>query len=304
VVNTVIIIVGPTASGKTALSLQVAKHLGTSIISADSRQCFRELDIGVAKPTNEQLQQVKHYFINSHSIIDAVTAQTFEEYALHAADEIFKNSRFAVMVGGTGLYIKAFCEGLDEIPAIDEALRNSIIENYNNHGLQWLQQQVMETDSAFWQAGEKQNPHRLLRALQVKLGTGKSILNYQKKQPAKRPFNILKIGIDLPRPLLYTNIDTRVDEMVHSGLSNEAHNLLPYRRFNALQTVGYKEFFDFFDGKCTLEKAISNVKKNTRHYAKRQVTWFKKDPLIIWKPAFSMDFIESGAQSLQSVALG
>ncbi|HVX51875.1 MAG TPA: tRNA (adenosine(37)-N6)-dimethylallyltransferase MiaA [Chitinophagaceae bacterium] len=291
--NTVIIITGPTASGKTGLALQLAQCLGTDIISADSRQCYRELNIGVAKPTPEELRQVKHYFINSHSIQDNVTAQTFEQYALHAVQEIFSYNRFAVMAGGTGLYIKAFCEGLDAIPPVDESLRRDIIDRYNQLGIAWLQQQVAENDPVYWQTGEQQNPQRLMRALEVKLAAGTSITSFQKKKAVTRPFNIIKIGIDLPRNQLYHNINVRVDSMIKQGLQQEAYALLPYRHLNALQTVGYKEFFDLFDQKISVEEAIDEVKKNTRHYAKRQLTWFKKDAHIIWKAAFSLSFIES-----------
>lgn len=296
--NTVIIIVGPTASGKTALALQLARYLNTSIISADSRQCFRELNIGVAKPTAEELSLVKHYFINSHSITDNVTAQTFEEYSLQVASKVFASKRYLVMAGGTGLYIKAFCEGLDEIPAVDAGLRVNITAQYNQHGLAWLQQQVQQHDALYWQSGEQQNPQRLIRALEVKLGTGQSITSWQKKQPVKRPFNIIKFGIDLPRNELYNNINHRVNVMVQAGLEQEVKNLVQYRHFNALQTVGYKEFFNFFEHKISVEQAINEVKINTRHYAKRQLTWFRKDSAIIWKPALSVDFIISALQNL------
>lgn len=291
--NTVIIIVGPTASGKTALALQLAQHLNTCIISADSRQCFRELNIGVAKPTPEELGLVKHYFINSHSITDAVTAQTFEKYSLQVTAEVFASKRYIVMAGGTGLYIKAFCEGLDDIPAIDASVRSNIAAQYDEFGLSWLQQQVINEDPVYWQQGEQQNPQRLMRALEVKLGTGQSIISWQKRQPVKRPFNIIKFGIDLPRAELYSNINHRVDVMMRLGLKDEVANLIKYRHLNALQTVGYKEFFDFFDKKISVDDAINQVKTNTRHYAKRQLTWFKKDSSIIWKPAPSVDFVLS-----------
>lgn len=291
--RTVLIITGPTASGKTALALRAAQALGTSIISSDSRQCYRELNIGVAKPTPEELSLVPHYFINSHSITETVTAQTFEQYALAAVAEIFTQSDYAVMVGGTGLYIKAFCEGLDEIPAIDETIRQNITAQYTANGLAWLQQQVQQHDPAYWQHGEIQNPQRLMRALEVVLGTGQSITSFQKKQKVHRPFNIIKIGIDLPRQQLYNNIDARVDEMERAGLVAEVQNLLPYRHFNALQTVGYKEIFEFFEGNISVDEALKKVKTNTRHYAKRQLTWFRKDDAIIWKPTFSVDFIEA-----------
>ena len=193
--NTIIIIVGPTASGKTSLSLQLAEHLNTNIISADSRQCFKELNIGVAKPANEELERVKHYFINSHSVFENVTAQTFEQYALKAAEEIFKHNKYSVMAGGTGLYIKAFCEGLDEIPDVDEMIRKEIIEEYNNKGLLWLQNEVKKKDPLFWQTGEQQNPQRLMRALEVFLSSGKSITTFRTQVKKERSFNIIKIGL-------------------------------------------------------------------------------------------------------------
>ena len=288
--GTVFIIVGPTASGKTALSLQLAKHFNTSIISADSRQCFRELGVGVAKPTEAELQEVKHYFINSHSIHDVVNAQVFENYALQAVNEIFANNKYAVMVGGTGLYIKAFCEGLDEIPDVEEKLRETTISLYKKNGLSWLQQQVQENDPVFWAVGETQNPQRLMRALEVKLATGRSITSFQKKQPTLRPFNIVKLGIALNREVLYNNINQRVDGMMQNGLLDEARAMLPQRHVNALQTVGYKELFSFFDGNCTLTQAVDQIKQNTRHYAKRQLTWFKKDATIAWQPNANVNF--------------
>lgn len=286
--GTVFIIVGPTASGKTAMSLQLARHFNTAIISADSRQCFRELGVGVAKPTETELQQVKHYFINSHSIHDVVNAQVFENYALQAVNEIFATNKYAVMVGGTGLYIKAFCEGLDAIPDVEEKIRENIISLYKKNGLGWLQLQVQENDPDFWAEGETQNPQRLMRALEVKLATGRPIGSFQKKQPTQRPFKIVKIGIALNRDVLCNNIHQRVDGMMQNGLLDEARAMLPQRHINALQTVGYKELFSFFNGECTLPQAVEQIKRNTRHYAKRQLTWFKKDPTIAWQPNANM----------------
>ena len=273
---------GPTAVGKTAFAIETAKQLGTEIISADSRQCYRELDIGVAKPEVRELAEVKHHFINSHSIHDDVNAVVFEEYALGAANKIFEHHETAVMVGGTGLYVKAFCEGLDEIPSINEEVRTSIIRNYEENGLAWLQQEVQAKDPAFWQSAEHQNPQRLMRALEVMESTGESITRYRKGDKQTRPFNIVKIGIELPREQLYDRINRRVDQMVENGLVNEAKTLLPFRHINALQTVGYRELFPFFDGACSLDDAISGIKRNTRHYAKRQLTWFKKDENTSW----------------------
>jgi tRNA dimethylallyltransferase len=283
--KTIIIITGPTAVGKTSLSLRLAAHFNTAIISADSRQCFREMSIGVAKPSPGELQQAKHYFINSHSVNEKVDAAIFESYALHAAKEIFATQDVAVMVGGTGLYIKAFCEGLDEIPTVSDEIRAAIVADYNSKGLEWLQSSIQQQDPAFWAQAEQQNPQRLMRALEVITATGKSILSFRKQQPVQRDFNIIKIGLELPRELLYANINLRVEQMVQQGLPAEVMSLIPYRNLNALQTVGYQEIFDHLDGKYSLKEAIGEIQKNTRHYAKRQMTWFKKDTSIQWLDA-------------------
>lgn len=274
--KTCIIISGPTAAGKTAYAIDLALKFNTQIISADSRQCFKELHIGVAKPSDAQLQKVKHYFINTHSIHEEVNAKVFEEYALRSVNEIFTKNNVAVMVGGTGLYIKAFIEGLDDIPATDEIIRNQINEQYAHEGPQWLYDQIKVHDPDFFSKGEMQNPQRILRALEVKLSTGKSILNFHSGKKIQRDFDIKNVLLDLPREQLYNNINTRVDEMMLNGLLKEAENLFPYRHLNALQTVGYKELFDYFEEKISLYTAIEAIKKNTRHYAKRQVTWLKK----------------------------
>ncbi len=280
--KTVIIICGPTAVGKTALAIQIAKHFNTKIISADSRQCFKELNIGVAKPSIKELQTVEHFFINSHSIQQNVHAALFEQYALEKVQEIFTNQSVAVMVGGTGLYIKAFCEGLDDVPAIPDEIRENIIANYQANGLAWLQTQVKNIDEDFWQIAEQQNPQRLMRALEVKSFTGKSITSFRKGNVTKRNFHCIKIGLNLPREALYLNINNRVDTMMQEGLLDEVKQLLAYQHFNALQTVGYKELFSFLQQQCSLQEAVENIKKNTRHYAKRQLTWFKKDAAIQW----------------------
>jgi tRNA dimethylallyltransferase len=280
--KTVIIIAGPTASGKTSLALRLAEFYRTQIISADSRQCFTELNIGVAKPTAAELDQVRHYFINAYSVQDSVNAASFERYALTAAEEIFEERDVAIMVGGTGLYIKAFCEGLDDIPPIEQDIRNTIITNYEHNGLVWLQNEVKQNDPEYWEKGEHQNPQRLIRALEVITATGNSILSYQVSKNVERPFNIIKFALDVPREDLYRNINHRVDIMMRDGLLFEVRELLPLRKLNALQTVGYKELFEHIDGNCTLEEAVEEIKRNTRHYAKRQFTWFKKDPEFTW----------------------
>lgn len=271
-----IIISGPTAVGKTSYGIELALKYNTQIISADSRQCFKELNIAVAKPPKEQLEKVKHYFINSHSIHDEVNVKVFEEYALNALNEIFKKNDVAVMVGGTGLYIKAFAEGIDDIPEINEATRKEINEQYKIYGITWLHDEIKRHDPYFFAKGEMQNPQRMLRALEVKVSTGNSILDFYSDKKNQRNFKIKNIVLELPREQLYSNINTRVDQMMKDGLLKEAESLFPFRNLNALQTVGYKELFDHFENKISLPEAIEEIKKNTRHYAKRQMTWFKK----------------------------
>ena len=280
--KTIIIIAGPTAVGKTSVAIAVAKHWGTEIISADSRQCYKEMNIGVARPSEEELATVKHHFIASHSIHDKVNAASFEQYALEKANEIFSKHDVAVMVGGTGLYIKAFCEGMDEIPDVPEEIRHEITNLYQKHGLSWLQEQVRTSDEEFYLKGEIQNPHRLMRALEVKKATGRSILDFRRGQKAERDFKIVKIALELPKEQLHQNINIRVDQMMEQGLLDEVRSLLPFQHLNALQTVGYKELFSYLNGEISLSDAIEDIKKNTRQYAKRQMTWFRKDKEYQW----------------------
>lgn len=277
-----IIVAGPTAVGKTAVAIQLAKHFGTSIISADSRQCYKELEIGVARPSVQEQEAVHHYFIASHSILDEITAAGFEQYALQKTTELFQQHDTAIMVGGTGLYIKAFCEGLDLIPAVDPAIREQIISNYNSRGLAWLQGQVQQKDPAFYASGEIQNPQRMMRALEVVESTGQSVLSFRKGEKAQRNFNIIKIGLELPKEELHQRIHTRVDQMMQAGQLEEVKGLVPYKQLNALQTVGYKELFEYLEGTISLEKAVDQIRTNTRQYAKRQMTWFKKDEEMKW----------------------
>jgi len=297
--KTCIIISGPTAVGKTAVAIQVARHFETEIISADSRQCYKELNIGVAKPSAGELAAVKHHFINSHSIHEEVHAAGFEQYALQAIEKIFQQHDIAVMTGGTGLYIKAFCEGIDEIPPVQPGIREKIVEAYERSGLTWLQQQVQEKDPLYYETGEIQNPQRLMRALEVVLSTGKSIRHFQQGKKIKRPFRIIKTALELPKEELHRNINTRVDKMMEQGLLEEVKSLTPWRHLNALQTVGYTELFDYLDGKYTLEQAVELIRKNTRQYAKRQMTWFRRDKEITWfAPADVQGIIDRGQSSL------
>ena len=283
--KTVYIIAGPTAVGKTAFAISLAQRLQSEIISADARQCYSEMNIGVAKPSEAELASVPHHFISSHSINKPVNAAVFEKYALEKSASLFESSDSVVMVGGTGLYIKAFCEGLDAIPEIDPAIREGIIQQYEKLGLRWLQKEVSVKDSLYWEKGEQQNPQRLMRALEVMLGTGASIVTFQNKNKITRPFNIVKIGLEMPREQLYERINQRVLNMVELGLEKEVRELLPHFELNALQTVGYREWIDCFSGKISVDRVIDLIQQNTRHYAKRQLTWFKRDASIQWKAA-------------------
>jgi tRNA dimethylallyltransferase len=291
--KTVYIIVGPTAVGKTALAIQLAKHFQTEIISADARQCYKELNIGVARPSEDELNQVPHHFIASHSINDIVNASVFENYALAITEKLFEQKDNIVMVGGTGLYIKAFCEGLDDIPAIDPSVRKSIIHSYESNGLIWLQNELAQKDPAYWKQAEQENPHRLMRALEVIEGLGKSILSFQAQQKKQRPFNIVTLGIEMERALLYERINQRVEQMIAAGLEQEVQALLPQFSLNALQTVGYREWLSYFNKEQSLEQVIAAIQQNTRQYAKRQMTWFKKDPSVQWFDASALHLLNT-----------
>lgn len=278
----VIVIAGPTAAGKTAMAVKVAQHFNTAVISADSRQCYSEISIGTAKPGPAELAAVPHYFINSHSIREEVNAGIFERLALQYAEEVWRNNNVVVLCGGTGLYIKAFCEGIDDIPAAPAEIRQEIIARYEQEGLAWLQDELKSKDPQFYAVGEIQNPQRLMRALEVFETTGKSILEFRTGNKTNRDFEIIKTGIELEKPQLHANIETRVRMMMQEGLVDEVKSVEAYRSHNALQTVGYTEIFDYLDGKTNLKEAEELVVIHTRQYAKRQMTWFKKDKEITW----------------------
>lgn len=275
-------IVGPTAVGKTVLAIDLAEALGTEIISADSRQFYREMTIGTAKPTPQELDRVKHHFINSHSIAERYDAAQFSEEALTKIYELFEKYNDVIVCGGSGLYIKALVEGFDDIPEVPDEIRESVTTNYKAYGLTWLQQTVQKLDPEYYRIADNQNPARLSRALEVVWATGKSITSFQKKQKRILPFTVIKIGLELERDELYRRIDERMDTMIEAGLFEEAEKLYPYREHNALQTVGYQEIFDFMEGKYDREEAIRLLKRNSRRYAKRQLTWFKRDEDITW----------------------
>src|SRR5687767_10085589 len=256
----VVMIAGPTAVGKTAVAIEIARRFKTEIISADSRQCYKEMKIGVARPSPRELATVPHHFIATHSILDEVTAVTFEEYALEKATELFQKRDIIVMTGGTGLYIKAFSEGLDDIPDVPGEIRDLIVKNYHQRGMNWLREEIKEKDPAFYKEGETQNPQRMMRALEVMEGTGHSILQFQKGMKKERPFNIIKIGLELPKGEIQDRINHRVDKMIEAGLVDEVRSLMQYKHLNALQTVGYIEIIDFLEKKTTWQQAMEKIK--------------------------------------------
>lgn len=270
-----IIIAGPTAAGKTAEAIRLALSLDTEIISADSRQCYRELKIGVARPTAEELATVPHHFIANHSIEENITAAVFEEEALACLEEIFKKHDHAIVCGGTGLYIKALVEGLDEIPQVPAEIRKKIRENMDQGGIKTLRENLLALDPGYAEKGDVNNVNRMMRALEVIVHTGNPIRQYQKGSKAVRDFSVEYRIIQPQREILYERINKRVDGMIELGLEEEVQSLLPYQQSVALQTVGYQEFFDFFAGKISRESAINKIKQHTRNYAKRQMTWFR-----------------------------
>jgi tRNA dimethylallyltransferase len=286
-----IVLVGPTAVGKTSVAITLARHFGTEIISADSRQIFRELTIGTAKPSPVELQQVPHHFVNTHSIHEPYDAAQYGRDALLLITKLFAKHTYLILCGGSGLYVKAVCEGFDEIPDIPEIIRENLMKEYEQHGIRLLQDKMMTLDPEHYQEIDKQNPHRLIRALEVLQGTGKSIRSFQKKNKVEHAFSIVKIGLTLPREVLYDRIDRRMDDMISEGLFAEAESLYPFRNINALQTVGYQEIFDYMDGKYDREEAVRLLKRNSRRYAKRQLTWFQRDSEIIWMEPHNIDGI-------------
>ncbi len=280
--KTLISIVGPTAIGKTALSIKLAQHFKTEIISADSRQFFKEMNIGTAVPSIEEQQAAKHHFIQHISIKDNYSVGDFERDAISKITEIHKKNDVAIMVGGSGLYVKAITKGLDNFPDVDGNIRLELNERLKNEGLEVLQKQLKGLDSIAYDSIAIDNPQRLIRALEICIGTGKSYSSFLTNPEKKRNFKTISIGLDAERSIIYDRINQRVDIMVNNGLVEEAKNLLKHKDLNALNTVGYKELFKYFEGEWTLDFAISEIKKNTRRFAKRQLTWFRKDEAIAW----------------------
>lgn len=283
--KTLIVIAGPTASGKTAAAIQLAQHYHTVIVSADSRQFFREMSIGTAKPTEEELAAAPHYFINSHSITEPFSVGDFERECMQLLDELFKKHDVVILVGGSGLYIKAITEGFDELPTADPDIRDRLNTELAANGIAALQERLKQVDPTYYTEVDINNPQRVIRALEVYEATGNPISSYRKSIVNKRPFHIIKFGLDMPRAKLYNRINQRVDMMVNDGLVEEVAALTPYRHYNALNTVGYSELFEYFDGKTDMDTAIAAIKQNTRRFAKRQLTWFRKDKELIWMDA-------------------
>jgi len=280
--QTLIVILGPTGIGKTDLSIDIARKLGTEIISSDSRQIYKELKIGTAVPSDAQLMKVKHHFIGNKSIYDYYNASMFEFEVLELLNELYKTYNQAVMTGGSGMYIQAVCDGIDELPTIDTQLRNDLLQKYNDEGIESLRIQLKMLDPESYQKMDLKNPKRILKALEVSIQTGKPYSSFLTRPKKERPFHILKIGLQRDREELYERINKRVDEMVPEGLVEEARRFFKDRHLNSLNTVGYKELFEHFEGKISLTKAIELIKRNSRHYAKRQMSWFSRDKEISW----------------------
>lgn len=288
--KTLIVVSGPTAVGKTALALDLAKHFKTEILSADSRQFYKEMTIGTAKPSKDELAAVTHHFINNLSIHDEYTAGTYEREALAVLDKIFETHDVAVMVGGSGLFIRAVCEGFDSFKG--EEVSEVIKSKFRNMSLENMQKEVARLDPEYFEKVDKKNPRRLQRALEVMYSTRKKYSDQLTGEKATRSFNIIKIGLELPREVLYDRINKRVDQMRKAGLVEEATALLPFKDLQPLQTVGYQEIFEFLDGKQSKSDAIDKIKQNSRNYAKRQLTWFKKDEEVKWFSADKKDILK------------
>ena len=277
-----IVIAGPTAIGKTAMAIQLAQHFNTVILSADSRQFYREMSIGTAKPTPIELAAAQHYFIDSHSISDPFSVGDFETQGLELLDHLFKTLNTVILVGGSGLYIKAITDGFDNIPSADEGIREKLNKEFEEKGITHLQEKLKTTDPVYYNQVDINNPQRIIRALEVFESTGQPFSSFRKAETNTRPFNTFKIALDMPRDKLYDRINQRVDIMMEDGLLDEVKQLAPYRQLNALNTVGYSEIFDYLDGKITLDKAVDLIKQNTRRFAKRQLTWFRKNKDFHW----------------------
>ena len=288
-----IVIAGPTAVGKTAIAIRLAQHFNTDIISADARQFYKEMNIGTAKPTDEQLKLIPHHFINFLSVNDIYNVGQYEKDVLEKLNELFKTHDVVIMTGGAGLFIRAVTEGLDVLPSADPEIRESLQELFETQGIEALQIKLEDVDPEYYKKVDIQNPVRLIRALEVFYATGKPISTFHIRETPERPFKSIKICLELERKTLYNIINNRVDKMIDNGLLKEAENLFPLRHLNALQTVGYSELFDYLENTTDLKTAIEKIKQNTRNYAKRQMTWFRKDKEFVWVKADNYEKIQS-----------
>ncbi|MBR5133025.1 MAG: tRNA (adenosine(37)-N6)-dimethylallyltransferase MiaA [Alistipes sp.] len=297
---TLIVIVGPTGSGKTSLSIDIARHYSAPIISTDSRQVYRGMAIGTAQPSAEELAAAEHHFIADREIFDDFNCGRYEQEALARLEELFSKHDVVVAVGGSGLYIQALCDGLDALPEADDELRQELKHRLENEGIESLVAQLRELDEKYVEEVDVYNPQRIVRALEVCLVSGRPYSELRRGSVAQRNFDIIKVGTEMDREVLYDRINRRVDIMLRDGLLSEVEALLPHRHLNSLQTVGYREFFDYFDGKCSLEESIELVKRNSRRYAKRQMTWFRRDESIAW---FSPERVEEIIEYIDSKIL-
>ena len=280
--KTLVVVTGPTAVGKTALCLELAKHYGIPIVNADSRQIYRELKIGTAAPTEAEQRQVRHYFVGTLSINDYYSASMYEEQVIQLLEQLFQTSDYALLTGGSMMYIDAVCNGIDDIPTVDDATRALLKQRLKEEGLEKLCEELKTLDPEHYSIVDLQNPRRVVHALEICYMTGKTYTSFRKNEHKQRPFKIVKIGLNLPREELYDRINQRVDLMMEQGLLEEARSLYPLRELNALNTVGYKEMFAYFDNIWSLNEAVERLKGNTRRYARKQLTWFKRDPSVKW----------------------
>jgi tRNA dimethylallyltransferase len=280
--NTLIVVLGPTGVGKSTVSVQLAKHYQTEIISADSRQLFHELTIGTAVPSAEDLKSIPHHFIQTKSIHDYYNVSEYETEAIQLIDQLFHSKNPLILTGGSMLYVDTICKGIDDIPTVDPEIRDEVIRWYNENGIEALRQRLLELDPEYYRQVDLNNPKRLLHAIEICLMSGKSFTSFRTNTIKERPFRILKIGINQDRKILYERINERVLKMIEDGLLEEAKTVYPYRNLNSLNTVGYKELFTYFDGNCSLDEAVDLIQRNTRKYARKQLTWFRRDQDIKW----------------------
>lgn len=299
--HTLIVVQGPTGIGKSSLSIQLAQYFNTEIISSDSRQLFKELSIGTAVPSTNDLQRVPHHLIQSHSIHNNYNASRFESEAIEIIELLFKNHQTIIMVGGSMLYVDAVCKGIDDQPDVNPEIRKSLSDEFQKYGIEHLRLKLKTLDATYYNQVDLKNPKRIIRALEVCIMTGKPYSSFRTAQVKERPFHILKIGLNTEREILYHRINQRVDQMIKDGLEEEAKSNYQFRHLNSLNTVGYKELFSFFDGDISKEKAIELIKRNSRHYARKQLTWLRKDKQINWfEPNQQKELIQFIKQNLKS----